>query len=397
MVQCTKGGQELTVSYALTEYAGPVAGASNSPKTVKSIRDPRLDIIRGIAMVTMVADHFTEAVFPFTNWHLLWRVPSPTYYGLSSAAEIFVTLSGYMVGMVYLGKTDGVRRVLNRAATLYILSFITILLVTPFALISSAPLAHYLKSQIILSPWGVFRDAAILYKFPTLIDVLGLYVMFMTVAPLSMMVAKWKPLALAAISILIWLVLRPHSIRELVPLFNQPVNPFAWQLLFFVPMLLGASRFHEPFFSFFENRPYLFAMLSAIMIAIAVKRVGHILGHGGSIPWSDKYFLGMSRIAGNALLISFYASSLGMLKKHLSLSPLRILASIGRNSLYCFIGSIVATYALVCLWEYAVPTYAGYLAVSVMILTIVAALAWALDQFTQRKAARKRALAQSYI
>lgn len=221
-------------------------------------RDPRLDIIRGIAMITMVADHFTEAVYPFTNWHLLWRIPSPTYYGLSSAAEIFVTLSGYMVGMVYLGRTDGVRRVLTRAATLYILAFFTILLVAPFAFISSAPLAQYLKiDRITSSPWGVALDDATLYNFPTLIDVLGLYVMFMTVAPLAMIIARWKPLALAAISILIWLLLRSHSIRLFVPLFHQPVNPLAWQLLFFIPMLLGARRLHQPFFAFFEKKAFV--------------------------------------------------------------------------------------------------------------------------------------------
>lgn len=363
--------------------------AASNP--VASGRDPRLDIIRGIAMITMVADHFTEAVYPFTNWHLLWRIPSPTYYGLSSAAEIFVTLSGYMVGMVYLGRTDGVRRVLTRAATLYILAFFTILLVAPFAFISSAPLAQYLKiDRITSSPWGVALDAATLYNFPTLIDVLGLYVMFMTVAPLAMIIARWKPLALAAISILIWLLLRSHSIRLFVPLFHQPVNPLAWQLLFFIPMLLGARRLHQPFFAFFEKKPLLYGALSTIMIAITIYRVFRISGYGYPIPWSDKYFLGMTRIAGNALLISFYASALGMLRNHLSLPPLRILASIGRNSLYCFIGSIVATYAMVCLWEYAMPSYVGYLVVSAVILAIVAALASVLDGFTRLRTARRQ-------
>lgn len=212
--------------------------------------------------------------------------------------------------------------------------------------------------------------------------------MFMTVAPLAMIIAKWKPWALAIISISIWLLLRSHSIRLFVPFFHQPVNPIAWQLLFFIPMIIGARRLHEPFFAFYERKHFLFGALSAIMIAITIYRICSIAGYGYAVPWSDKYFLGMTRILCNALLICFYASDLGMLRNHLSLVPLQISASIGRNSLYCFIGSIVATYALVCLWEYAIPSYAGYLIVSVAILTIVAVLALILDAFTRWRTAR---------
>lgn len=123
----------------------------------KAGRDPRLDIIRGIAMITMVVDHVTEAVFPLTTWHRLWQIPSPSYYGISSAAEIFVTLAGYMIGMVYLRKADGGRRVLKRAGKIYIVALVTILLVTPFAYLSSSALVHYNKLDgMAVSPVGVF-------------------------------------------------------------------------------------------------------------------------------------------------------------------------------------------------------------------------------------------------
>lgn len=387
-----KSGAELTVS-TLTASA-PIRSVT-SPATTKLIaagRDPRLDIIRGIAMITMVVDHVTEAVFPLTNWHRLWQIPSPSYYGISSAAEIFVTLAGYMIGMVYLRKPDGGRRVLKRAVKIYVVAILTICLVTPFAYLSSAALVHYYKLDgMAVSPFGVFRDAAMLYRFPILIDVLGLYVIFMAFTPAAMLLARWKPLVLAAVSFALWAVLHSHSLRDAVSFFHLAFNPLAWQLLFFVPMLLGARRVHEPIFAFLEKHPIVFYILLGLMALITVQRVGRWAGYGYAIPWSSRYFLGGSLLIGNALLISFYASALAVLRNHLTSLPLVILASIGRNSLYCFAASIVATYALVCLWEYAVPTYAGYLAVSAMILAIVATLAWLLDRFTQRQAAREHA------
>ncbi len=344
-------------------------------------------------MITMVVDHVTEAVFPLTSWHRLWQIPSPSYYGISSAAEIFVTLAGYMIGMVYLRKADGGRRVLKRAVKIYVVAILTVCLVAPFAYLSSAALVHYNKLDgIAVYPFGVFRDAAMLYRFPNLIDVLGLYVIFMAFTPLAMMLARRKPLVLAAISFALWAILHSHSLRDAVSFFHLPFNPLAWQLLFFIPMLLGARRVHEPMFAFLENHAAVFYGLLGLMVLITIQRVTLWAGYGYGIPWSNRYFLGGSLLIGNALLISFYASALAMLRNHLTSLPLVILASIGRNSLYCFAASIVATYALVCLWEYAVPTYAGYLAVNAMILAIVATLAWVLDLFTQRKAVRKRAL-----
>lgn len=210
--------------------------------------------------------------------------------------------------------------------------------------------------------------------------------------PLAMVLARRKPIALAAISFTVWAVLHNHALRDAVSFFHLPFNPLAWQLLFFVPMLLGARRIHEPIFVFLEKHRAVFYVLLGLMALITVQRVTRWAGYGYGIPWSDRYFLGGALLIGNALLISFYASALAVLRNHLTSLPLVILASIGRNSLYCFAASIVATYALVCLWEYAAPTYAGYLAVNAMILVIVATLAWVLDLFTQRRAARKRAL-----
>lgn len=343
-------------------------------------------------MITMVVDHVTEAVFPLTNWHRLWQIPSPSYYGISSAAEIFVTLAGYMIGMVYLRKADGGRLVLKRAVKIYIVALVTILLVAPFAYLSSPALVHYNKLDgMAASPFGVFLDAATLYRFPNLIDVLGLYVIFMGFTPLAMALARWKPIMLAAISFAVWAVLHKHSLRDAASVFHLPFNPLAWQLLFFVPMLLGARRVHEPIFAFLEKHPIVFYVLLGLMTLITVQRVSRWAGYGYGIPWSSRYFLGGSLLIGNALLISFYASALAVLRNHLTSLPLALLASIGRNSLYCFAASIVATYALVCLWEFAIPTYAGYLAVNAAILAIIAGLAWVLDQFTQRRAARKRA------
>ena len=62
-------------------------------------RDSRIDTIRGFAMVTIIINHFSflSAELGMTGP----QIPTTTTFSVSSAAEIFVALSGYMVGMVY--------------------------------------------------------------------------------------------------------------------------------------------------------------------------------------------------------------------------------------------------------------------------------------------------------
>lgn len=65
-------------------------------------RDSRIDFIRGYAMITICVNHVTWLLEK--AGYNESRFPTLTHYGYSSAAEIFIFMSGCMVGMVYLNK-----------------------------------------------------------------------------------------------------------------------------------------------------------------------------------------------------------------------------------------------------------------------------------------------------
>src|SRR5579859_4066681 len=80
-------------------------------------RDLRLDLLRGFCVFAMIADHVGGASF------VHWLSGAGEYF--VSAAEGFVFLSGFVMGMVYRGVVDtegltaAVKKALGRSWTLY--------------------------------------------------------------------------------------------------------------------------------------------------------------------------------------------------------------------------------------------------------------------------------------
>src|SRR3954470_6906219 len=83
----------------------------------KSTRDVRIDWLRGLAMTCVIVDHSKRSsVLSWFSYERFWLV---------TAAEVFVVLSGVVLGMVYGPRLarDGwlsvCRRLAQRALTLY--------------------------------------------------------------------------------------------------------------------------------------------------------------------------------------------------------------------------------------------------------------------------------------
>ena len=53
--------------------------------SVKSKRDPRIDVLRGLALIIIFIDHVPENLYSFYTMRM---------YGFSDAAEAFVLISG---------------------------------------------------------------------------------------------------------------------------------------------------------------------------------------------------------------------------------------------------------------------------------------------------------------
>lgn len=331
---------------------GGACGAGNGMKSRHIFRgfspvnrELRIDILRGIAMLTILLNHFwmTYRAVGFTGP----AIPTPTQLGYSSAASIFVALSGYMVGMVYMRRERPIRAVLRRAAQLYLINLAIFAIVSPVALFADPGKDRFWYMHVLIEEpvSGVVRFLT-LRDAPAFLDVLQLYVALLLMTPVAMLLARRSRWLLAGCSagfwalIQLWPFMMPASLP--VPAIGRTLNALAWQMAFFLPMIAGLSRWHEPIFAFFRRRP-------AALLPIAVLLVGAAWTHEIDplfaeprvhLALTSRPVHGPVWTAHAALLLSGYLGLLSWLTPHLHAVPFRLLASLGRNSLNVYAASI---------------------------------------------------------
>lgn len=355
-------------------------------------RETRIDIVRGVAMVIIAINHITVA---FRIYDLKgFGIPTPSALGYSSSAAIFVIMSGYMVGMVYQKKPRPARAVLLRARTLYINNALLLVAVAPFLLLMKpwelvAWDAGFLSDGLLV---GLLMFVTLL-RAPVLLDVLQLYVIFMLLAPGALWIHRRSPMGLAALSVTLWLLSQLATATHLVDpkLVEWKFNPAAWQLLFFVPMILGAVRAHTPLFDFLERHKWVTIAIGAAVAGFAVAKLLHV---ERVIPdyWllTSKGNLGLLRLIHAPVVILFYCGLLSLSRKIPELAPVRALACIGRQTLYCYITSVWMTYCLAIAWDRLGGGYRAYLASVLVALLATFAVAVLYDARSGRRAARMR-------
>ncbi|MFZ1343409.1 OpgC domain-containing protein [Thiothrix eikelboomii] len=243
--------QTATRSRSLTElfpasWAYPETGAT---------RDLRLDLMRGFVVPLLFASHFEFfSLLMFIGWERL---------GVVSTAEIFVILSGIVVGMVYGKKVkrEGLPVVMpdliKRSVDLYRISVIMILIV---AAIRYLP---WINSTVITTFYDaannqtyqlypeagtklstILSKALLLQIGPHQFQVIGLYVvMFILITPLVFfMLTKQRVVLLLAIS---WVIYAIHygaprqSLRPTGAQFEYAFPIMAWQLIYVHGMVVG--------------------------------------------------------------------------------------------------------------------------------------------------------------
>ncbi|MCJ2095443.1 OpgC domain-containing protein [Methylobacterium sp. J-072] len=222
----------------------PVPTPVPAPK--KPIRDARVDVLRGLALLTIFIDHIPRnapALFTLHN------------FGFSDAAEIFVLLAGYSSMVAYGGLFGraGVRATLMRIARrcLRIYLFQAGLLLATLVIVriwmdltgltprfGVAPLI-----QMGLLP-GLLRGLA-LNALPNYLDILPLYILLLALFPavyFGMRRGVWGVLALSGT---LWLAANVDATLNLP---NAAAvddgwyfNPFAWQFLFVIGAALAMA------------------------------------------------------------------------------------------------------------------------------------------------------------
>lgn len=348
-------------------------------------REPRIDIVRGFAILTILINHLTQVVEDAGLSG--WMIATPTRYGYSTAAELFVAMSGYMVGLVYLARPAPIRAILRRAATLWLYDAILLAFVLPLIwVMTPRELAFWRLDVFVARPVRETAGFLLLGYAPRLLDILQLYVKLMLVAPVAIWLHRAAPRAVIPLSVGMFLVAQALTVAELA---GDPgagrgmwLDLASWQMMFFVPMALGARRIHEA----------LFAWLDGNRVALALLAAGYLVGAAAKVAavpeplwFTGPYGLTILRVAHSLLVLLLYASALTMARRWLDRQPLRAIGAVGRHSLDCFAGGVLVTYALGTIWE-RIGGHAAYYVCAAIGIALTLGLAALLE--------RRRARAQ---
>lgn len=215
-----------------------------------TVRDPRLDFYRGIAMFIIYISHTPN------NW---WGQWIPGRFGFSDATEIFVFCSG-MASAVAFGRSFdnrgwwlGTARVGFRVWQIYwahiALFFFCITMLASWDLygdfeknyVNGLNLGRFLSDpaqQLV----GLFT----LTYVPNFFDILPMYMVLLMIMPLVVLLARINLWLVAAFCLTLWFLAQSRILDALdfevlhISLPAEPwsarewfFNPFAWQLVFF--------------------------------------------------------------------------------------------------------------------------------------------------------------------
>jgi hypothetical protein len=353
-------------------------------------REARIDIIRGFSILVILINHLSQVV-EFGGIHR-WEIPTPTQFGYSTAAELFVMMSGYMVGLVYMARPHPVRAIWNRAATLWRYNAVLLAAIVPIALFMSADVrAFWRLDGFFAAPFAATFRFLTLQDAPRLLDILQLYMKLMLVAPLAILLHRRRPGALIPLSVGLYVLAQILTIRHVSgsPTANADgwLDLLSWQMLFFVPMALGVRRVHERLFRWLDGNRRVFAILAALFIACAIAKACEEAGLWTRPDWlTGRYGLHILRLSHAVLMLMLYASALALAGRFVARWPLSAVGAIGRHSLKCFAAGVIATYALGTAWERVGGGYAAYYLLAALGVALTFAVARRLE--SQRHARR---------
>ncbi len=258
----------------------------------QTIRDPRLDFYRGLAMFIILMAHTPG------NW---WNQWIPARFGLSDAAEIFVFCSG-MASAVAFGRTYqrrgwvlGTARIGFRVWQIYWAHIATFLL-TAMALAAFDTYGNFDKSYIGSLNLGRFFNETpeqlaglfTLTYVPNFFDILPMYMMILLMVPIVMALAKINLWLVAAFVSVVWFLGQGALLDWLgigwlqISLLAEPwsdrewfFNPFTWQLIFFTGFALMSGWIPAPPINLWMIVLVAAVLISGFMVStVAVRELG---------------------------------------------------------------------------------------------------------------------------
>jgi hypothetical protein len=255
---------------------------------VRPGRDLRVDFLRGLALWFIFIDH--------TPGNLLGAFTLRNV-AFCDATEGFVLLAGYASGLAYgrllerEGWLPSAAKIAARVGTLYVAHIFLFVVFTAQVGYSAAALdrAAYLD-ELALDPFGqepyrAMLEALLLRYQPAFLDILPLYIVVLALFALALPLVG-RPLLLMGCSLALYAVARGLDLAP--PSWTGAgwfFNPFAWQVLFAVGVLLARADPAWLARRFGWNRAVaVLAVLALVGAAVMLNLVWHGPGRGLETP-----------------------------------------------------------------------------------------------------------------
>ena len=361
-------------------------------------RQPEIDALRGLMLVLMCVTHLPTR---FADW-----LGQP--FGFVSAAEGFVFLSAYLVGLVYtgrarkLGQAEMTKALWRRAAVVYRchVAMLAVLfsVIAWIGIRSERQAITNLISFYLQEPLTALWTSLALIYTPPLLDILPMYVVFMAASALVLPLAM-RPggtAAVIAISASLWLAAQfglneiayaivAKSIHHRVPLDqNGAFDLMAWQFVWMLGLCLGASR-AAAVGTASPARPLFGARIAAVALAVTLAGMlwRHVVGQSPfpGVPQLDilfdKWHLGPLRMLNFFALAATLMHFGPRLAARIQVPALELL---GRQSLPAFCAHLVVVLVALSLigdkvGELSIWTEVGVLAGTLLVVGFVAGIA----------------------
>jgi hypothetical protein len=250
-----------------------------------STRDLRIDWLRGLAMTCVIINHSKlSSLLSWFSYERFWVV---------TAAEVFVVLSGVVLGMVYGRRLvrDGwqavVRGLGRRAALLYFtyvgvtVSIVALAILGMDVSFVTASDGHtpewFLAPQTMTAE--AWRDVLLMRAGPWVFEIIGMYVWLVAAAVPCLLILHrigWRPLLAASWAVYLWYRVQPHALTAAG--FESAFPLLAWQLLFIHGITIG---YHRAAISAFAARVPGIVPRAAVVFAAAFALFAL------SNPWAD--------------------------------------------------------------------------------------------------------------
>ncbi|MGV2076119.1 MULTISPECIES: OpgC family protein [unclassified Rhizobium] len=326
-----------------------------------SKRDTRLDVLRGLALITIFINHVPGQIFE----HLTTK-----NYGFSDAAEAFVLISGIAVGIAYGSRFkvaawfETAKKSTKRAFTLYLAHMITTFM-TLALFIAGAWLFHRAGLlcevnilAVLTNPQAGIPALMLLGHQIGYNNILPMYGALMLMVPIILLLEAKSPLLALAVSGSVWLL---SGIYEIAP-HNTLIegywflNPLSWQFLFTIGIV---GMMHVRRGGKLPRHPLLMALAAGYVALSFVWVVGQLWGIGNAlaslglppvITGFDKTFLSLPRLL-HVLALTYLVLNIGALSDLLRRPEDNPLVIFGRHSLNIFVaGTILAMVGQVLLY-----------------------------------------------